>query len=137
MTDPIEATKQRCPGCQHEIQSSWSSCRYCGHRLNRQRDLLKRSLAWVGVFVLFLAGHAAMSFYDSGMAIGYCVLVGIPLGFTFIQAVLYRSVGSPLSGEQLRKTTIWATLIVVIALIVVPLAFLILALVICGTRPFH
>jgi uncharacterized paraquat-inducible protein A len=153
MTDPVEpnqtnelnsgagsvsgAGSRSCPGCQHEIKESWNSCRYCGYRLNRQRDLNTHAVGWAIVLVLFLVGLAATSQVDPLIGAGFFVLAGIPLGFTFIRAVFYRAAGSPLSGDQLQTTALRTALVVFIVVIGVPLAFLILAFVICAGMSIH
>lgn len=33
---PVDQSRQYCPGCQHEVQTAWNYCVYCGESLQRR-----------------------------------------------------------------------------------------------------
>lgn len=133
MNESMEPVETRCPGCDKRLEAQWVVCPYCGLRLKPADDLLRRSAAWIVVLLGFALGESAIAAKDPSLAGCLAVLIGLPLAYAFGKAVIFRVRGTPLTWNQLGRTTLRAgittfgllvVLPVVIGVCVIALAFI-------------
>lgn len=138
MSKPIKSAgpPTHCPGCRQSFDPKWFVCPYCGLRLKPGEDLWLRVLMWLGVLVTFVLSITLIGRNDPDAAAGLGIIVGMPLAYVFGKAVLFRMMGEPLTWNQLAKTSIrtalWSFFLFVVVPIVLGLAFLIFAFVMCA-----
>ncbi len=96
-------------------------CQHCGLRLKPGHELVIRSCVWLAVLLVFALGQLAVSWYDSNMAVGFRVLLGLPIAYAFGKSVLFRIRGTPLTWHQLRDTALRAVAYTLGLLVVLPI----------------
>ena len=121
MNEPPDPSSTRCPGCHKAVESNRVICHHCGTRLKPGHELVVRSLVWLAVLLVFALGQLAISWYDSNMAIGFRVLLGLPIAYAFGKAVLFRIRGTPLTWHELRDTAVRAAACTFGLLVVLPI----------------
>ena len=121
MNEPAEPSSTRCPGCGQAVESNRLVCHHCGLRLKPGHELAIRSLVWLAVLLVFAVGQLAISWYDTNVAIGFRVLLGLPIAYAFGKAVLFRIRGTPLTWHQLRDTALRAVAYTFGLLVVLPI----------------
>lgn len=96
-------------------------------------------MQWMAVLVVFALGQVFTLYYDTTLAAGYGLLVGLPLACAFSKAVVFRVYGIPLRWRELRSTMLRAAAttatafgLLVVALILIGVAVLLLVFSICG-----
>ncbi len=137
MTEPTLITEFCCPRCQTVTQPEWLACPKCGLQLRPGSDLLLRSVMWAGILGAYLLAITLISQSDPSAAVGFGVLVGLPLCYIFGKAVIFRFSGRPLTWQHLGMTTLRTILISAGLYIVMPvligIAAVLLLLAVCAS----
>ncbi len=142
MTEENHESLTTCPKCDVSLNPAWSVCPVCGLRIKPENGLALRAALWGGVLVGYVLMVLAVIRTDRTLAIGFGVVVGVPLAYVFGRAVIFRLSGRPLTLGQLGRATLRAAIVTILTVVVGPLvlgtACLLLLFAICATgAAFH
>lgn len=142
MSEPTPITEFCCPRCQVVTQPEWIACPKCGLALRPSTDLLPRVAVWSMLFAAYLSAVVLIARHDQDTAIGFGILVGLPLCYIFGKAVIFRLSGRPMTWQHLGVTTLRTMLVsaglFVVLPVIIGVAAILLLLAVCASMGvFH
>ena len=120
MSDSTPITEFLCPRCQSVTEPDWMACPKCGLQLKPGSNLVTRAVMWSLVLAAYLCAVMLIAQHDQDSALGFGILVGLPLCYIFGKAVIFRVSGRPLTWQHLGMTTLRTVLVSAGLFIVLP-----------------